>query len=285
LWLCDPMRIPFFIGIRVVQEVLSPLVYMAAAILVKQLVIGKFRAGPRETWDQRELMRHWLSATLFSRKKVQDVADILGRHYELVSIMYRLLGAKVGKRVFWPGKQPVFSGEFDLLEIGDDVVFGSRSSIFFSTVDSCEKVILCAGSNVADNCVVLPGSIVGKNAVLGSNSVCPENWYLPEGSVWFGSKGGEPHCLEQGVARNRDRPIKSRDTMKEKLQLVGDSSTLRPFGKAFYQRKANYFVWPLRRIVFLSVMIKSLIAAFHSLPILAAVHGAAVILYGVPIAD
>jgi hypothetical protein len=62
-----------------------------------------------------------MAATLFSRENMQEVADILGRHYELVSMLYRLLGAKVGKRVFWPGQQPIFTGEFDLLEIGDDV--------------------------------------------------------------------------------------------------------------------------------------------------------------------
>jgi hypothetical protein len=156
-WLCNLRRIPFFIGIRVVKSLLSPLVYMSVAILVKWSVIGKFQPGPRNTQSEWQLLRHWLVATLFSRENMQEVADLCGRHYELVSWLYRLLGAKVGKRVFWPGHQPVFSGEFELLEIGDDVVFGSRSSIFCTTVDSCEKVVLCAGSNVSDNCVVLPG--------------------------------------------------------------------------------------------------------------------------------
>ena len=198
-WLCDPRRIPFYIGIRVARAIVSPFVYMAAAILVKWCIIGRFQPGPRNTSSQWQLMRHWLAATLFSRQNMQDVSELVGRHYELVSCLYRLLGARVGKRVFWPGHQPVFSGEFDLLEIGDDVVFGSRSSIFCTTSDSCEKVILCAGSNVSDNCVVLPGSIIGKNAVLGSNSVCPEGWYLPEASIWFGSKECEPVCLDKGV--------------------------------------------------------------------------------------
>jgi len=43
-------------------------------------------------------LRHSLSATLFSRKKIQNLTDLIGRHYELVSVLYRLLGAKVGKR-------------------------------------------------------------------------------------------------------------------------------------------------------------------------------------------
>lgn len=135
--------------------------------------------------------------------------------------------------------------------------------------------MLCAGSNVADNCVVLPGSIIGKNAVLGSNSLCPEGWYLPEGSVWLGSKGGEPDCLDAGVAaRVLSKP-------ERKIQMFGDSSTLRPFGKAFYMGKATYFVWPLPMIVVNSVAIKVFIATFHALPLLGAFYGAAAVLYGV----
>jgi acyl-coenzyme A synthetase/AMP-(fatty) acid ligase/acetyltransferase-like isoleucine patch superfamily enzyme len=279
-WLCDPHRALFYIGIRITRAIVSPIFYMVAAIAVKKCVIGKFEAGPRNTWSEWELLRHWLAATLFSRQKIQEVTDIIGRHYELVSVLYRLLGAKVGKRVFWPGHQPVFTGEFELLEVGDDVVFGSRSSIFFATVDSCRKVILCAGSNVADNCVVLPGSILGKNAVLGSNSVCPEGWFLPPGSIWLGSKSGEPDCLNSGSSESLIGGVLSSKIEKEELQLVGDDTTGRPFGRAFYQGKASYFVWPLGAIVLFTVVVKSLIAVFHTLPLLVALQGAGFILFG-----
>jgi acetyltransferase-like isoleucine patch superfamily enzyme len=311
-WFSDPKRIPYFIGIRVARALLSPFFYMAAALFWKKVVIGPVRPGPRRHWNpsnshayQWELVRHTLAATLFSRKRLQNVADLVGRHYENVSIMYRLLGAKVGKRVFWSGQLPICSGEFDLLEVGDDVVFGSRSSIFLTTLDACEKVILCAGSNVADNCVVLPGSIIGKNAVLGSNSVCPEGWYLPERSVWLGSSGGYPSCLERGVvpvlnSHVSDRtttttdpssqwngPYRSVDVTPEMIQLQGEESTLRPlestirpFGRAFYQRKTNYFIWPLWMMVIFSFVVKAGIATFHSLPFLGAIHGTAMILYG-----
>jgi len=287
-WLCDPRRIPFYIGIRIARALVSPFFYMGAAICVKKLLIGKFEAGPRNTTSQWQLLRHHLAATLFSRKKIQQVVDIIGRHYELVSCLYRCLGAKVGKRVFWPGHQPVFSGEFELIEIGDDVVFGSRSLLFCTTSNTCEKVILCAGSNVSDNCVVLPGSVVGKNATMGSNSVCPEGRYLPEGSIWFGSKGGEPSCLgrgEEGKISVLPGMIASSAIPSSKLQMTGDGSTLRPFGKAFYKRQANYFVWPLSWIVFASVVIKIFIATFHCLPVLASLFGAAAILYDAPLQD
>jgi acetyltransferase-like isoleucine patch superfamily enzyme len=279
-WLCDPYRIPFYFGIRIARALVAPFFYMGTAIAVKKFLIGRFEPGRRNTNSQWQLTRHHLVATLFSRKKIQAVTDIIGRHYELVSCLYRMMGARVGKRVFWPGNQPVFSGEFDLLVIGDDVVFGSRSCIFFTTTDSCEKVILSAGANVADNCVVLPGSIVGKNAVLGSNSVCPPGWYLPELSLWLGAKGSEPTCLERGPESDSSHLIAASAVDMSKLQVEGDASTIRPFGKAFYERKATYYVWSLNRIIWTTVTIKVLIAVFHSLPLLTALQGAASLLYG-----
>lgn len=98
-WLCNPRRVPFFLGIRIARAVITPFFYMATAIAVKWVLIGKFEAGPRKTNSQWQLLRHQLACSLFSRKKIQAVTDIIGRHYELVSILYRLLGAKVGKRV------------------------------------------------------------------------------------------------------------------------------------------------------------------------------------------
>lgn len=94
-WLADPTRIPFYVGIRVARSVLSPFFYMAAAIWVKCCFIGKFHPGPRNTDSQWQLLRHWLAAELLSRSHYQDIANIVGRHYEVVSILYRALGAEV----------------------------------------------------------------------------------------------------------------------------------------------------------------------------------------------
>ncbi|KAG7369620.1 AMP-binding enzyme [Nitzschia inconspicua] len=197
-WLCDPRRIPFFFAIRIARALFSPFFYMAAALLVKKLFIGTIKAGPLNPQDETLKFRIWLAEALFSRKKVQNVTDLIGRHYESVSKFYRLLGAKVGNRVFWPGNQPACSGLYDLLSVGDDAVFGSRSVLVFYSVDRVSEIIICAGGNVSDNCIVMPGSVISKNAVLGSNSICSEGRLLPSGSVWFGSTGAESQCLEPG---------------------------------------------------------------------------------------
>jgi acetyltransferase-like isoleucine patch superfamily enzyme len=281
-WFCEPRRIPFFIGIRIARAILCPFFYIFAAIIVKRCIIGKFEAGLRDTTSEWQLIRHNLAAQLFTREKIQQVTELLGRHYELVSSLYRLLGAKVGKRVFWPGRQPVFTGEFDLLEIGDDVVFGSRSTIFCTTKTSAEKIILCAGSNVSDNTVVLPGSTIGKGSVLGSNAVCPAGRYLPEGSLWFGVRNGEPVMLDKGV-ENTHGPVLSADIDTNRLEMKGDLTTLRPFGKAFYYDHANYFVYPLQMIIAFTVVTRVVVAALSSISIIGAVHLTAGHFYGWPI--
>lgn len=193
--------------------------------------------------------------------------------------MYRLLGAKVGKRVFWPGTQPTFSGEFDLLEIGDDVVFGSKSVLVCTTIDSAEPIILCAGSNVSDSTVVLPGGILGKNAVIGSNTVCPSNRYLPEGSVWCGSRNGEPVLLEKGedvVNTSTD----ASEVKKMSLQMNGDDSTIRPFGKAVYEGEANYLLFPLPVYIVFSMCAQIAGAILTTAPLLGALYLSAGYLFG-----
>lgn len=96
-WLADPERIRFYFGFAIARTCVSPFFYMAAALFVKKLLIGRFTAGPRDT-SNWQLCRHCLSSTLFTRIRIQNVTDNIGRHYELVSVLYRLLGAKVGKR-------------------------------------------------------------------------------------------------------------------------------------------------------------------------------------------
>ena len=166
-----------------------------------------------------------------------------------------------------------------LVEIGDDVVFGSRTCIMFTTKDSFEKVILCAGSNVADNSVVFGGSILKCRVGLKFHDVTCQK-------VACGldlQVGGEPTCLEKGVEGDLAGPLMASEVEEDKLQFSGDDSTLTPFGRTFYQRKAPYFVY--RHVddhyVYLRTCIaRTLIATLHTLPFLGALHGTAAVLYG-----
>lgn len=88
-------------------------------------------------------------------------------------------------------------------------------------------------------------------------------------------------CLEKGTEGDFGQsPVLSAEVDKTKLQFVGDASTLRPFGKAFYGRDATYFVLPLSWIVSLTVIVQAMITVLHTLPLLGAIYLATALLYG-----
>lgn len=310
-WLCDPKRIPFFFAIRISRALLSPFFYMLAALIVKKCFVGRINPEQIRPDKHGDCLRLWLLSTLFRRKKVQAVTDLIGRHYEGVSVLYRMLGAKVGKRVFWPGNQPICDGLYDLLEIGDDVVFGSRSTLLFRSVDHCDKIILCAGANVSDNCIVLPGTVISKNAVLGSNSISDEGAFLPSGSVWFGNNGARSQCLDSGdgsdslelyhrleeldrtpheagnkLSKLRPEIVASEYIDEDRLWMQGDDTTIRPVGQAVYEGKTTGYWFPaIPLLVAYTWLVRMLSSVFHTAPLLISVQFASVLLYSKDIAD
>lgn len=135
-------------------------------------------------WNQ---FRYWLMSRLLPGGNFGGVSKLVGTHYSVISWIFRQLGAKIGKRIYWPG-----SGldivEYDLLEVGDDVVFGSRSVVLTSSATRSAPVVFEAGSMIADRCVILPGVKLRRGAILGSGSLAAEDFDMPVGSIWVGSR-------------------------------------------------------------------------------------------------
>ncbi|ORX55656.1 acetyl-CoA synthetase-like protein [Hesseltinella vesiculosa] len=265
-YFAEPERVGYHFLAVIVRDNIVPFVYLFVVIIFKRLFIGKFKPGPRSR-DQMTLLRYWLMEKLLPGGDFHGVTKRIGTHYELVSMIYRALGANIGKRVYWPG-----SGlriiEYDLLNIGDDVVFGSRSHVVCSDSVESAPVTIGSGAMVADRCVLLPGSEIGRKAVLGSGGLLKKHFKLPPGSTWVGSQGGNAVKFSDGDAQ---------DAMDEKYCLMkGVNDTVTPFGRAFYQRKANYFVAPLWLIVPYNFLMQVFGSAFWALPVTAAVQLAAV---------
>jgi acetyltransferase-like isoleucine patch superfamily enzyme len=100
------------------------------------------------------------------------------------------MGAKIGKRVYWPGSG-IYCPDPELLELGDDVVFGSRSEIFTTDNFGSKKIIVGKGAMIADRVVLLPGTRVGMRTVMGSGSLGKREGVYEDGSTWMGNDGGE----------------------------------------------------------------------------------------------
>ena len=106
-WFASPERGMYYALARAVRVTISPSLYLALVILVKRLVVGPFREGPRTPWSA---FQTWLMSALLPRKRLSAVSLLLGRHFEGISTVYRWLGAKVGRRVDWPGAGPDIVG-------------------------------------------------------------------------------------------------------------------------------------------------------------------------------
>ena len=150
LWWITPQRLLYFFLLRIVKRCVVPYLKLFFILLVKWFIIGKFtELGERERNLPWNRFRYWLMAKLLPGGGLGGVAKLVGTHYEVVSIIYRLLGAKIGKRVYWPGSGLEIV-EFDLLEIGNDVVFGSRSVVIPSSTKGSKKIVFEDGAMIAD---------------------------------------------------------------------------------------------------------------------------------------
>ncbi|KAJ3246725.1 hypothetical protein HDU78_006260 [Chytriomyces hyalinus] len=248
----NPRRIGIHVLASLAHQLIAPFLRVALLILVKRCVIGKFTPGEKRR-SQVQLLRHWIMSTLFDSGDLGGVYELLGRHYEGISIIYRALGAKVGKRVYWPGT-PMNFYEFDLIDVGDDVVFGSRSKFVFSDTIETRRIQVQAGAMVADRCVILPGAVVGKNAMIGSGSLLSKNGFYPPGSTWIGSKGGDAILWDAGNP-----------------EVAEQEPTLRPFGKAFYLKEANFKVFSQGFIFAYSAAFETFSTILWSFPLLVAI--------------
>lgn len=198
----NPERMSYFLAILVVHRIVCPCVRLSFAIVVKRHYIGKFTATPdgTETLSSWELFRTWLLKRLIPDAHLCGVTQLLGRHYECVSALYRLIGVKVGKHVYWPGSGFHFM-EPDLVEIGDYVVFGSRSMCLTSDADHCRRAVrIEAGSNVSDRCVLMPGVVVKTGAVLGSGTLTEQGATYAAGT-YVGSCGNGCIVLKRSIGK------------------------------------------------------------------------------------
>ncbi|KAJ6481523.1 acetyl-CoA synthetase-like protein, partial [Mycena vitilis] len=235
-WFATPERVMWHAVSRIVRAVITPLVQVALGLLVKRLFGFNTPTSVNAKPTEIALLRRYINAHTLSKSVLKSAFSILGTHYEVVSMIYRAMGAKIGRRVYWPGSG-IFCLDPELLEIGDDVVFGSRSEVFTTDRLGTAKVTVGNGAMIADRVVLLPGAKIGKMTVMGSGALALRDTEYQDGSTWLG-KG------------NRD--------------------TITPFGRAFYQRRAPFFVYPYALILLINILVAILSATYWSISAVAA---------------
>lgn len=273
-WFMDPFRLAVIFSARIGHNILGPLLQMAFVILVKRGLIGKFKPGPlprgylAREW---ELTRRWIMNKLLPSGNFRGAVGVIGKHYEYTSFVYRALGAKIGKRVFWPGSGVlVADGMYDLLEVGDDVVWGSRSLVFPADGQGALPVRIGAGGNVSDRCVLYAGATLCEDACLGSGAVAGRKSRFGVGSIWVGSRNGAAVMLDPGV---KDAAGAAKADGRDDRDGLGSHPSgapqreAKPFGRAVYQGKASYFLPPWQVMPLLFSGFIALRTAYSVVPI------------------
>lgn len=175
--------------------VFIPPLAMVLSVVVKWLVIGRYRAGDYPLWGGY-YFRWWL---------VRRFADVIATPYiagtPMIRTYYRLLGAKVGSRAFI-GRGVIDAP--DLVTIGDDAVISDNAMIATSSVERgllrLGPVEIGARASVGTMGIAGRGSRLEAGAVLDGLSALANDAVIPAGELWAGSParptGREP---ESGV--------------------------------------------------------------------------------------
>ncbi|KAL6817021.1 hypothetical protein V8C40DRAFT_83177 [Trichoderma camerunense] len=223
-WFSDARRVGFHSLALILRTSISPFIFFAFAVLVKLLldaVLGKMTFGTARDRGAITIWRAALMKTLLPVSRLHDVTSMFGQHYEATSIAVRLLGGRVGKRVYWPGTGPSI-GDYHLLDIGNDVVFGSRSHLITSDGIGSEKITIQDRAMIADRVCLLPGVTVGDHTTMGSGALTRRGKSYPSGGTFVGSKGRDCVHLSGGHSTGYDE----KEPVQHRMRHMSSDDTL-----------------------------------------------------------
>ncbi|GJN70587.1 putative PKS/NRPS-like protein biosynthetic cluster [Purpureocillium lilacinum] len=310
-WFTAAERVGYHFLALLLRTFLSPFLVFGFVVLIRVALdacLGKLGPGPA---GGRGAVATWRAAamkTLMPVSRLRGMTTLFGQHYEATSVALRLLGSRVGERVYWPGTGPEI-GDYHLLNVGSDVVFGSRTRIITSDGLGSEPVTIADGAMVADRVCLLPGVHVGEQTTMGSGSLTRRGRRYEAGGTFVGSKGGDAVCLSSSPRhrlRRRVRRRSSEDTLAEppaRTRRVHDRSSdetltgscepssispqqteadgrvpsaagayASPFGRAFYLGLAPYRVLGPLLIFCYSAVIAGFTVSYWNAPSIASIQ-------------
>ncbi|MBF0502868.1 MAG: amino acid adenylation domain-containing protein [Candidatus Riflebacteria bacterium] len=154
----------------------------AATVALKWVLIGRYKPAKIRLWGFQYLC-WWLVNRMQS---MVPVHFLVGTPW--LNIYARLMGARIGKRVFL-GTEHI--GAFDLIDIGDDTTIGLEAAMLGYTVR--DGFLIIAPISIGKRCFVGTRSVLGGNtkmfdgARLEALSLLPENEIIPAKETWVGS--------------------------------------------------------------------------------------------------
>ncbi|RCI12923.1 hypothetical protein L249_0584 [Ophiocordyceps polyrhachis-furcata BCC 54312] len=248
-WFTAGERVGYHFLALALKTACGPFLILFFTVTVKAVldaVFGELGPGPaRGSSGAIAVWRAHLMKTLMPAGKLHKLKSMFGHHYEPTSVILRLLGSKVGKRVYWPGNGPDI-GDYHLLRVGNDAVFGSRAHIVTTDGNGSDYVTIGDGAMVADRVCLLPGVEIGDETTMGSGALTRRGAVYDAGATFVGSKGGDAICLSKG--RNTTTMFTGKadggsdDSFAELTSSDNgyEEGASSPFGRAFYLGLAPY---------------------------------------------
>lgn len=297
-WFAGSRRVGFHYLALVLRVSLGPFMLFSFTLFSKWLldcILGTQKATPVQGRSQLEKWRMSFTKALYPAKRLHEMTELMGQHYDGTSVAVRLLGGKVGKRVYWPGTGPSI-GDYHLLDIGNDVVFGSRAHLVTSDGTGSQLIKIGDRAMIADRVTLLPGVEIGEKTTMGSGALTRRNKFYAEGGTYVGSKNGDAVCLttgaSHGAAQKEIRELTTRFSSGQDLEanekgfnvsvsdMDGkskkddglDPDNLSPFGRAFYLKQAPFKVFGLPTIVLYSAAITVFAAFYWNVPSISAIQ-------------
>ncbi|PHH84949.1 hypothetical protein CDD83_1137 [Cordyceps sp. RAO-2017] len=206
-WFTTAERVAYHYLALTLRTFFGPFVLFGFAVLVKSMLdvmFGKLGHSSAKDGSSVTTWRAHLVKMLIPSSQLHHLTSMFGQHYEGTSIAYRMLGSRVGKRVYWPGTGPDI-GDYHLLNVGNDVVFGSRAHLVTTDASGSERITIQDRAMIADRVCLLPGVEIGEGTTMGSGALTRRGQSYEAGGTFVGSKGGDAVCLSTGRFRAKEK--------------------------------------------------------------------------------
>lgn len=159
---------------------------LAVTILLKWLVVGKYRSEQMPMWTNK-VWRSEAITTTYEALAVPFLLDFL-RGTPFLPVALRLFGVKIGKRA-WLNTTDIT--EFDMVSIGDDSSLnedcGPQTHLFEDRVMKIGSVAIGARCSIGSRTILLYDSEIGDDVIVKPLSLVMKGERLSDGTAWSGS--------------------------------------------------------------------------------------------------
>ncbi|MCX7114588.1 MAG: amino acid adenylation domain-containing protein [Gammaproteobacteria bacterium] len=178
-----------------------PILSMSVAICAKWILVGRIKPGTYKLWGWFYI-RWWLANRLANN--IFAPTHLIGT--PLLTLYYRLLGAKIGKNCYI-GTADIAT--HDLITIGDDSSIGLDARLLGYVIE--DGWLKIGSITIGSRCFVGARSVVSINTTIQDNahlddmSMLPMNSHIPSHQFFSGSPASATHAAPEHIIHQTKR--------------------------------------------------------------------------------